>query len=74
MRVFYAAMLTLFAAMIVIFCIQNFQSVSVDFLGWSASLPLAILVVLIYLFGMVSGWGLVSFLRRAMRRASEKKE
>ena len=74
MRVLYAAVLLLFAAAVLVFCVQNLETVSVAYLGWSISLPLPLLVLLVYLLGMVSGWGLLSFLRRSIRRATETKE
>ena len=73
MRVIYAAILLVFVAAIVVFCIQNMESVSIAYLGWRITLPLPLLVLIIYLLGMVSGWGLLSFLRLSLRRATEAK-
>jgi len=74
MRVVYAAVLLLLVAAVVVFCVQNLETVPVAYLGWSANLPLPLLVLIVYLFGMISGWGLLSFLRRAIRRATETKK
>ena len=56
MRILYAAVLLLFIAAVVIFCAQNLTGVSVAFLGWKLSLPIALLFLLVYLLGMFSGW------------------
>ena len=74
MRILYAAVLLLFVAAVLIFCVQNLASVSVAFLGWKASLPIALLFLLVYLLGMFSGWGLWSLLRQSVNRARETKE
>lgn len=73
MRIIYAAILLVFALAVVVFCVQNLDSVAIAFLGWRISLPLPLLVLIIYLLGMISGWGLLSFLRRSLRRATESK-
>jgi len=73
MRVIYGSILLIFAAVIVIFCVQNLKSVSVDFLGWNFSLPLPILALLVYVLGMFSGHGLWTFLRRTYLRATAPK-
>jgi uncharacterized integral membrane protein len=65
--------LLVFVAAVVLFCIQNFGAVSVTYLGWSVRLPLPLLVLMIYLLGMVSGWGLLSFLRRSIRLATDRR-
>jgi len=74
MRVFYAAGLIVLAVAVVVFCVQNLETVSVAFLGWSVNIPLPLLVLLVYLFGMLSGWGLLAFLRRSIHRATAAKE
>jgi lipopolysaccharide assembly protein A len=73
MRIVYAAILLVFVLAVVVFCIQNLESVAIAFFGWRISLPLPLLVLTIYVLGMVSGWGLLSFLRRSLRRATESK-
>lgn len=65
MRALNLALLILFGLAVLVFCWQNMNSVSMAFLGWEVRLPLPVLVILIYLLGMVSGWSLISLLRRA---------
>lgn len=71
MRVFYSALLIVFVGAIVVFCVQNMASVAVNYLGWSLNTPLPVLVLVVYLLGMVSGWGVLSFMRRSIRKATE---
>ena len=59
----------LFVAAILIFAAQNFDTVTMTFLGFSARAPLALLAVIIYLLGMVTGGSLWSLLRRSLHGA-----
>ena len=65
MRWFHFAVIGLFLLAILIFAVQNLQEVTVSFLGWSMSAPLAILAVVTYLLGMATGGSLLSLLRRS---------
>jgi hypothetical protein len=58
MRVVYLAVIILLAAAAVIFALQNLTSVSVSFLGFSVTMPLAVLVVVIYVLGAATGGSL----------------
>jgi lipopolysaccharide assembly protein A len=50
--------------LVLILFVQNIVVVEVRFLVWSLSLPLALLLVGIYLLGMVSGKSLLGLIRR----------
>lgn len=65
MRWFYMAVIALFALITVIFAAQNFQIVTMTFLGFSARMPLALLAVIVYLLGMATGGSLIALLRRS---------
>src|SRR4051794_25996517 len=65
MRWVHLAIIVAFAAVIVIFAFQNFQIVTMSFLGFSARLPLALLAALVYLLGMATGGSLISLLRKS---------
>jgi uncharacterized integral membrane protein len=45
---------------------QNTQSVGVSFLALGATLPLAVLVFVVYLLGALSGGSLYALLRRSL--------
>jgi uncharacterized integral membrane protein len=73
MRWLYLAIVVLFVAALIIFVYQNTQTVSVSFLAVGATLPLAVLVFVVYVLGALSGGSLFALLRRSVagsRRAS----
>ena len=54
-----------------IFALQNFQSVTVSFLSFRVSAPLAILVAIIYLLGMATGGSAWALMRWAWRGSKQ---
>ncbi len=66
MRWFHIAVIAVFAAVMLIFAIQNFQTVTVAFLRFSLSAPIAFLVIVIYLLGMATGGSLWALIRWAI--------
>lgn len=71
MRYVQAAILLVFLAAVGLFAAQNMQAITVKFLGWSISAPVALLAVAVYLLGMLTGWTVIAFLRRSIHRVSE---
>jgi uncharacterized integral membrane protein len=65
MRWFHLAVVILFALATLIFAVQNLQIVTMSFLGVSARTPLALLAVVVYLLGAVTGGSLIALLRRS---------
>jgi putative membrane protein len=65
MRWFCLALVVLFAAATIIFALQNFEIVTMSFLGWNLRVPLALLVVVVYLLGAATGGSLFALLRRS---------
>jgi lipopolysaccharide assembly protein A len=51
---------------VIIFSIQNRETVSVSFLVWSLGIPKVFLILGTYVLGMLSGWGAVELVKRAM--------
>lgn len=72
MRFVYIALLVVFAAVIVVFSLQNAQAVTVSFLGWSARLPQFVVVIGAYLLGMVSGGTAAGILRQSVLGARRR--
>lgn len=66
MRWFYLAIVVVFVAALIIFVFQNTQSVDVSFLALGATLPLAVLVFIVYVLGAMSGGSLYALLRRSL--------
>jgi lipopolysaccharide assembly protein A len=69
MRWVHLIIIGLFLAVLLIFAGQNFETVTMTFLGFSARAPLALLAVIFYLLGMVTGGSLWSLLRRSLQGA-----
>ena len=65
MRWIYLTVIILFAAATIIFALQNFEIVTMSFLGFNARVPLALLVVVTYLLGAATGGSLFALLRRS---------
>jgi lipopolysaccharide assembly protein A len=64
MRWIYLAVIILIAAAI-IFALQNFEIVTMSFLGFNTRVPLALLVAVAYLLGTATGGSLFALLRRS---------
>jgi len=72
MRIIQAILLLAFLGAVGLFAIQNTRSVTVDFWTWEVTGPVAAVIVAVYLLGMLSGWTVVAFVRRSLRRAGER--
>ena len=66
MRWFYLAIVIVFVAALIVFVFQNTQSVGVSFLALGITLPLAVLVAIVYVLGALSGGSLYALLRRSI--------
>ena len=66
MRRIYLAIVVVFVAALLIFIFQNTQSVDISFLALGVTLPLAILVLVAYVLGALSGGSLYALLRRSV--------
>jgi uncharacterized integral membrane protein len=69
MRWFHLIVIGVFAAAALVFAAQNFQVVTVTFLGFSGRAPLALFAVLIYVLGMATGGSVLALLRRSIEGA-----
>jgi len=74
MRWMYVIILVVIIGVIGIFAFQNSESVTLQFFNQSIGCPLALLVGVVYLLGMVSGWTVVGFIQRSFRRATESEQ
>jgi lipopolysaccharide assembly protein A len=59
------AVIVIFVGVLLIFAAQNFQTVTVYFLTFKMSAPHAVLIVVIYILGMVTGGRLGTLIRQA---------
>ena len=71
MRALQGLLLLIFLAAIGIFAAYNTESTTVRFLQWSVTSSKALVMIAVYLLGMLSGWTVVAFLTRGIRRVTE---
>ncbi|MFZ0602616.1 MAG: hypothetical protein WAN05_14905 [Roseiarcus sp.] len=73
MRWLYLALVVVFVAALIIFLFQNTERVSMSFLSFGVTLPLAVLAFVVYVLGALTGGSLYALIRRSVagsRRAS----
>jgi lipopolysaccharide assembly protein A len=69
MRWVHLAIIILFVLATTVFAAQNFETVTVSFLGSNARVPLALLVAVAYLLGAATGGSLFALLRRSYAKS-----
>lgn len=69
MRYVYITLIVALTAVVLLFKLQNLQSVTVSFLSANFTLPASLLLMLVYVLGMVSGGSLLALLRTWVRGA-----
>lgn len=74
MRIVKKIFLILFVILIVIFSIQNSQSITIAFFNWSVKLPVSIIIILIYILGMTTGEIISSVIRSLTEPKRVKQE
>ena len=77
MRWFNIIVIAVLAIAILIFAFENLQSVTVGFLGFSITAPLAVPSVIIYLLGMATGgsvWALIRWAWEGSRKGMVEKQ
>ncbi len=72
MRFIQAIILLAFLGAVGLFAVQNTEAITVTFWKWQTTGPVALLAIAVYLVGMLSGWTVVSFFTRSVRRVSER--
>lgn len=65
------AIIAVLALITLIFFFQNFDVVTFRFLGLSLTLPMAVIAIIFYGLGLVSGGSLISMIRWAVRGAQQ---
>ena len=67
MRWLYLAIIAVFVAIILIFVVQNRELITMSFLGFGLRAPLAIIAVIVYVLGAVTGGSLFALLRKSVQ-------
>jgi uncharacterized integral membrane protein len=68
MRVIYLILIILFVAAVIIFAVQNRDTVTIAFLDYSATAPIAVVAAGMYVLGALTGSALLALLRHSVRR------
>ena len=71
MRYVYLALILAITLLVVMFKVQNIDTVTVNFLTASLSLPLSVLLFGVYFLGMVTGSALLALVRSWYTAAKE---
>jgi lipopolysaccharide assembly protein A len=69
MRWIYLAIIVLFVAALIVFAAQNIAAVTISFLGFSVRAPLAVLAVVVYVIGAITGGSVFALLRKSIRES-----
>jgi lipopolysaccharide assembly protein A len=69
MRWIYLGVIVLFALVTLVFALQNLDVVTMSLFHVQVRVPLALLTIVVYLFGAVTGGGLFALLRHSYKRA-----
>lgn len=69
MRILYLFLIILLTGVTILFALQNLQTITVSFLNWSVTLPIALVVIGAYGLGMLTGGSVLAFLRWTLRRS-----
>lgn len=72
MRFIQAVIFLAFLGAVGLFAIQNTELATVNFGTWRITSSFAILALATYFLGMLSGWTVVGFVRRSIRRVGER--
>ena len=71
MRYLYIAIVVVLAAIVILFNIQNVETVSVSLFSVSIRMPTWLMVYLVYIAGMLTGGFVWAFMRKTIHRASQ---
>jgi len=74
MRYAYIALAVLITAVVLLFKVQNLDSVTVTLLSMNLTLPVSIFTVLVYVLGMMTGGALMGFMRTVYAGATQGRQ
>lgn len=72
MRLFYFLILLVILGAVGIFAVQNPTAVTLRYLDRSVTTTIPILTGCVYVLGMVTGWTVIGFVSRSLRRVAER--
>jgi uncharacterized membrane protein YciS (DUF1049 family) len=74
MRLVCFLILLIVLAALILFAVQNHETVTLQYLNQTVSCSLPLLIAVVYVLGMVSGWTVVGFLKRSIQRVTERRQ
>ena len=72
MRYIYMALIVSAAAIVILFKFQNLEAVTLSLFAATVTLPVSVLVLLIYILGMVTGGSLLALMRSWVHGATRR--
>jgi uncharacterized integral membrane protein len=72
MRYVYVVLIVLLAAIVFLFKVQNLETVTVTLFSASVTMPVSMMVLLIYVLGMLTGGFLLAVVRSWVRGATRR--
>lgn len=72
MRYVYMALIATFVAIVILFKVQNIDTVTVALFGATVTLPISMLVLLIYLLGALTGGSVFALMRTWVHGATRR--
>jgi uncharacterized membrane protein YciS (DUF1049 family) len=72
MRMIYFFILLLLAGAVALFVLQNNELITLQYLGQSVECSPAVLLAIVYVLGMVSGWTVVGWVKYSVGRVSQR--
>lgn len=74
MRWFHTTVAAVLAIIVLAFAVQNFQTTTISLFNVKMSAPLAVVVAVVYVLGMLTGGSVVALFRWAIRDAVNRTE
>jgi putative membrane protein len=71
MRVIQAILFLIFLGAIGLFAVQNREVITISFWDRKIDSSIALMAIVAYVLGMLSGWTVVAFVRRSLRKVRE---
>ena len=72
MRYVYMALIVVLAGAVILFKVQNIESVTVSLFSMSLTMPVSILITLVYLLGMLTGGMALTLVRSLIGGATRR--
>jgi uncharacterized integral membrane protein len=71
MRVVQGFFFLAFLITVGVFAAQNTGILKVNFLTWNVAQPVALIFLVVYVMGMLSGWAVFAFMRGSIHKVTE---